>query len=60
MMDLEKFEFIKEEYGDCASWAIWKEVGDTPKSNMEDLSVLDPQQNPKLLSQLNPNVVLSV
>ena len=56
-MDLEKFNFIKEEYGTCSSWAIWKEVGETPKSNMEDLSVLDPQQNPNLLSQLNPNVV---
>ena len=57
MMDLEKFNFIKKEYGTCSSWAIWKEVGENPKSNMEDLSVLDPQQNPNLLSQLNPNVV---
>ncbi len=57
MMDLEKFECIKEEYGDCASWAVWKEVGETPKSNMEDLNILDPQQNPDLLSQLKPDVV---
>ena len=56
-MDLEKFNFIKEEYGTCSSWAIWKEVGENPKSNMEDLSVLDPQQNPNLLSELRPNVV---
>ena len=56
-MDLEKFNFIKEKYGHCASWAIWKEVGATPKSNMGDLNVLDPQQNPNLLSQLKPDVV---
>ena len=57
MIDKKKFNKIKKTYGDCASWAIWKEVGDTPKSNMEDLSVLDPQQNPNLLSELKPNVV---
>ena len=57
MIDIEKFNFIKEKYGHCASWAIWKEVGATPKSNMGDLNVLDPQQNPNLLSQLNPDVV---
>ena len=56
-MDLEKFNFIKKKYGHCASWAIWKEVGATPKSNMGDLNVLDPQQNPNLLSQLKPDVV---
>lgn len=57
MMDLEKFNFIKKEYGTCSSWAIWKEVGETPKSNMEDLNILDPRQNPNLLSELKPNVV---
>ncbi len=57
MMDLEKFNFIKKEYGTCSSWAIWKKVGETPKSNMEDLNILDPQQNPNLLSELKPNVV---
>tara|TARA_B000000460_G_scaffold187338_1_gene134848 strand:+ start:60 stop:665 length:606 start_codon:yes stop_codon:yes gene_type:complete len=56
-MDLEKFNFIKKEYGTCSSWAIWKKVGETPKSNMEDLNILDPQQNPNLLSELKPNVV---
>ena len=56
-MDLEKFEFIKEEYGHCASWAIWEEVGATPKSNAGDLNILDPKKNTDLLSQLKPNVV---
>ena len=49
-MDLEKFNFIKEKYGHCASWAIWREQGNNPPLfNMGDLSVLDPQQNPNLL-----------
>ena len=56
MMDIEKFEFIKKKYGHVASWAVWKEVGETPKSNMGDLNILDPQQNPNLLSQLKPDV----
>ena len=56
-MDLEKFNFIKEEYGHCASWAIWKEVGEKAKSNMGDLNVLDPQQNPDVLSELKPDIV---
>ena len=55
-MDIEKFEFIKKKYGHVASWAVWKEVGETPKSNMGDLNILDPQQNPNLLSQLKPDV----
>ena len=57
MIDKKTFNKIKKTYGDCASWAIWKEVGETPKSNMEDLNILDPQQNPNLLSELKPNVV---
>ena len=56
-MKFEKFEFIKEKYGHCASWAIWKEVGEKAKSNMGDLNVLDPQQNPDVLSELKPDVV---
>ena len=58
MMDVEKFEFIKKKYCHVASWAIWKEQGNPPPIfNMGDLSILDPQQNPNLLSQLKPDVV---
>ena len=57
MIDKKTFNKIKITYGDCASWSIWKEVGETPKSNMEDLNILDPQQNHNLLSELKPNVV---
>jgi len=54
----EQFELIKKKHGYHASWAVWADEGDTPKSNMGDLSVLDPDINKDLLSQLNPNVVL--
>ena len=58
MMDLEKFNFIKKKYGQVASWAVWKEQGNNPPLfNMGDLNILDPQQNPDLLSELKPNVV---
>ena len=43
-MELKKFEFLKSKYGYCSSWAIWQNVGDTPKSNIGDF--LEATQNP--------------
>ena len=40
-MDKIHFEKIKKLYGDYASWAIWAEEGDKPKSNMDNLSIFD-------------------
>jgi len=58
MIAREKFDFIKEKYGCYASWAVWADADkDKPKSNMGDLSILDPEINENLLSELNPNVV---
>ncbi len=58
MIDSKKFEFIKKKYGHYASWAIWAEAGEKPKSNMGDLTILDPKINKNLFLQLKPNVVL--
>lgn len=58
MITREKFDFVKEKYSHFASWAIWAHEDKTPKSNMGDLTVLDPETNKNLLSKLNPNVVL--
>lgn len=58
MITRKKFDFIKKKYGYCASWAVWADVGETPTSNMGDLTVFDIEKNPSLLSILNPNVVL--
>ena len=57
MIDKKTFNKIKKEYGPFASWAVWKEQGEKSKSNMGDLNVLDPQQNPDVLSELKPDVV---
>lgn len=58
MITREKFDFLKKKYGKHASWAIWADAGDLPKSNMGDMSVLDPDIHKDLLSKLNPNIVL--
>ena len=58
MITREKFDFVKKKYGRVASWAIWAHEGEKAKSNMGDLTVLDPEINKNLLSELNPNVVL--
>ena len=39
MIDRSKFNLIKKKYGYFASWAIWAEEGETPKSNIGDLSI---------------------
>ena len=54
-MDINKYNFIKNEYGLHASWAVWAEEANTPKSNMGDLSVFDDEN---ILQELNPNIVL--
>ena len=58
MFGRKKFNYIKENYGNVGSWAIWADEGDKPKSNIGDLTILDSDINKNLLSQLNPNVVL--
>ena len=57
MITLEKFNNIKDKYGYYSSWAVWANQGERPKSNIGELSVLDPAINENLLSVLNPNVV---
>ncbi len=37
----ENYEKLKVQFGDVASWAIWKEPGTTPTSNTSDLTVFD-------------------
>lgn len=55
MISKEKFDFIKEKYSHWTSWAIWREAGDTPKSNIGDLSIFEGND---FLQYLNPEVVL--
>ena len=57
-MDLRTFEFIKNSCDSSSSWAVWAPELDTPKSNMGNLSIFDASNNPHLLTQLNPNIIL--
>jgi len=54
-MTKDDYLFIKNKYGGHASWAIWADVGTTPKSNMEDLAIFDDDDVHK---RLNPENVL--
>ena len=58
MLTAERFNLIRKEYGYWASWAVWAEEGDTPKSNIGDLAVFDVESNPAVLDELNPNIIL--
>lgn len=58
MISKEHFTTIAKKYGEFASWAVWAAQGNTPKSNIGDLSIFDLEKNSNLLSLLNPNIVI--
>lgn len=41
MIELERYNKLKEKYGHVSSWTIWKEPGETPKSNTADMSIFE-------------------
>jgi hypothetical protein len=51
------YNLIKERYGHMSSWAIWQPRDSTNKEKfgMGDITMFD---NPELLQQLNPNIIL--
>ena len=57
-MDRSTFERIKAKHGAYASWAVWAEPDGGPKSNIADLTVLDPARNSGLLDSLRTDVVM--
>ncbi|OGW30453.1 MAG: hypothetical protein A2X59_07180 [Nitrospirae bacterium GWC2_42_7] len=53
------FENIKTQYGDVASWAVWKTPsGNNFASNMEVDGLFDLDTNPNILDQLNNNIIM--
>jgi hypothetical protein len=56
-MDQDHFNLIKKNFGYCASWAVWSNESDKPKSNVGDLSILDPLINKNLFSILKTDIV---
>jgi hypothetical protein len=58
VIDRATFELIKQKHGGYGSWAVWADAAGSPKSNIGDLSVLDPDRNPALLPSLRNDVVM--
>jgi hypothetical protein len=58
MIDRATFDRVKQRHGLYASWAVWADAAYTPKSNMGDLRVLDPDLNPTLLQTLKTDVIM--
>jgi len=58
MISRKTFDLVRSRYPLHASWAIWAAEGRTPKSNISDLSVLDPGANTQLLDTLHTQFVL--
>jgi hypothetical protein len=57
MIDIGTFEEVRKRFGHFASWAVWAEAGENPKSSIADLSVLNPEENPHLLQTLHSNAI---
>lgn len=57
-MELQHFNSITNQHGGYASWAVWADEGNTPKSNIGDMSIFDLDRNPNLLNQLKPNIIM--
>src|SRR6267378_3680450 len=55
MIDIQQFENIKQKRGSYASWAVWADASEKPKSNMGDVSHF---KNESVLSLLKNNVVM--
>jgi hypothetical protein len=58
MISIELYDEITAKYGAYSSWAVWADAGDTPKSNIGDISIFELRSNPNLLSLLNPDVIM--
>jgi len=58
MIEKEHYIEIANKYGEFASWAIWAEVENKPKSNIGITKIFDLEYNPDLLKKLNPDVIM--
>jgi len=58
MLYKDQYLKIAKKYGHYASWALWSDAGEKPKSNIGDISMFDISKNPNILEQLNPNIIM--
>jgi hypothetical protein len=57
MITTETFDAVRQKFGHYASWAVWADQTTTPKSNIDDLSIFEPNKNPNLLKTLNAEFI---
>src|SRR6202166_3702090 len=55
MIKIQQFENIKQKHGSYASWAVWADASEKPKSNMGDVSHF---KSESVLSSLQKNIVM--
>jgi hypothetical protein len=55
VIDIQQFENIKQKHGSYASWAVWADASEKPKSNMGDVSHFKTES---VLSLLSNSVVM--
>lgn len=58
MIDRERFELIGRKHGRYASWAVWVAATRGPKSNIDDLSILDVAKCPTTLQVLKNDIIM--
>lgn len=58
MIDRQLFDSIAKKYGTVASWAVWKDAEQKPKSNMGNVDIFDLEKNPSLLATLQTSVIM--
>jgi hypothetical protein len=58
MIDTKQFESIKRKHGGYASWAVWADAGEKPKSNIGDMSIFDLDSQPTLMNVLRNDVIM--
>jgi hypothetical protein len=58
MIDREQFELIGRKHGGYASWAVWAAAERGPKSNIDDLSILDVAATPTTLQDLKNDIIM--
>jgi len=49
---------IAEKHGNYASWAVWADEGEKPKSNIGDTRIFDIDYNPNITKQLNTDIIM--
>ena len=55
MVEIQQFENIKQKHGSYASWAVWADASEKPKSNMGDVTHF---KNESVLRLLKNDVVM--